>query len=494
MEVIWPKWSKLLNEHFVPIVKNRDRNLIMIGGRGSSKSVAAAKKLIFRCLSEKYFRYLLVRKHYNTIKNSQWQTIKDIINEMGLESLFSFSQTPLEIKCVNGNKFIAAGCDDTTKIKSVKDPSGAWYEEDIIEESDWITVTTTIRTSKADYLQEIWTVNPEVEGSYEDNWFWQRFFKDRAEKNFSGITEVELMIRGKKEKIQIGYTVHHSTYHHNKWLPDEFRAFLEGLKKTNPYYYNIYTLGEWGNKQTGGRAYKGFDRSKHLTPLQYNPKEPLHISFDFNVKPYMTLTVWQVYQIKRGDKTIKRAIQVDEIIGTEPNNNTERICGVFARKYHGHIAGLFVYGDPSGRKQDTRSEKGHNDFRIIVKALSEFQPRLKVADMAPPVVQRIGWINSILEAEAYDIEILINEKLTYTIMDYVYGKEDSDGTKFKEKFKDETGVQCERYHHISDANDYFLTFIFRSEFNLYLRGNREREYLAGESKSTFNRQAYGVFS
>lgn len=488
MEVIWPKWSKLLNERFVPIVHNRDRNLIMIGGRGSSKSVAAAKKLINRCLNERYFRYLLVRKHFNTVKNSQWQTIKDLVHEMGLESLFSFSQTPLEIKCINGNKFIAVGCDDTTKIKSVKDPSGAWYEEDIIEESDWITVTTSIRTSKADYLQEIWTVNPEVEGAYEDNWFWKRFFKDKVEKNFQGITVIEL----EKKKVEIKYTVHHSTYKDNKWLPDEFKAFLEGLRKTNPYYYTIYTLGEWGNKQTGGRAYKCFDRGKHITKVAYNPKLPLHIAFDFNVKPYMTLTLWQVYQTDYGSFIKKRAVQVDEIIGTEPNNSTKGVCKLFRQKYPAHDAGLFVYGDPSGRKEDTRSEKGHNDFRIIVKELSEYNPRLKVATLAPPVVQRIAWQNAIFEDELGHIELLINEKCSYTVMDYIYGKEDSDGTKFKEKYKDETGVQCERYHHITDANDYFLTFIFRSEFNLYLRGNREREYLAGEDKSQFRRHTHGV--
>lgn len=487
MEVKWPRWNKIINDHFVPSVYNRDRYLIEWGGRGAAKSDAIAKKLIFRALSEPYFRFLLVRENYNTVKNSQWQTLKDIITDLGLDSLFKFRETPLEITCVNGNKFIAVGCDNVAKIKSVKDPTGAWYEEDIPNEDDWITITTSIRTQKAAYLQEVFTINPEVEGNYEDNWFWKRFFKDKAAKSFRDVTTIVV----EKQEIKLAYTSHHSTYHDNRWIPMEFKAFLEDMKRTNPYYYTIYTLGEWGNKLSGGRAYKTFDRGKHLVSFGYNPKEPLHISFDFNVKPYMTLTVWQVF---RSTRTIegkevewKRAIQVDEILGLEPDNSTAGVCKLFSAKYQNHDAGLFVYGDPAGKHEDTRSEKGFNDYRIITKALAQFNPRLKVADLAPPVVQRIGWINAVLEANLYNLELQFNDKLSYTIMDYIYGKENADGTKFKEKFKDDTGVQCERYHHITDANDYFLTFLFRSEFNLYLRGNREREYISGDPGSTFRR-------
>ena len=54
--VQWCEWDEILNNRFVPLVDNTDRYLICYGGRGSSKSVFAAKKLIYRCLSEDYFR------------------------------------------------------------------------------------------------------------------------------------------------------------------------------------------------------------------------------------------------------------------------------------------------------------------------------------------------------------------------------------------------------------------------------------------------------
>jgi PBSX family phage terminase large subunit len=431
------EYSFKINKHFLPIWDNTDRYLILWGGRGSSKTDCIAKKLITRCYSNEYFRFILVRNNYNSIKDSQYQTIKDLITDAGLENDFEFKLQPLEIICKhNGNKFIARGCDDTTKLKSVKDPTGAWYEEDIPSESDFITITTSIRTQKASYLQEIFTINPEVEGNFEDNWFWKRFFEGRAEKSFSGVKTMKIG----NDEVDITYTSHHSTYHHNKWLPLEFKAFLEDLQNTNPYYYTIYTLGEWGNKDVGGTFYKDFNRAKHLTWRLYEKHLPLHISFDFNVRPYTTLTVWQVHG--------HEAIQIDEVIGKEPNNRPVGVCKLFKEKYPLHDAGLFVYGDPSGKSDSTKSEKGSNEYDIIHRELVNYRPRFRIAEVAPSVTGRGGFINAIFRGNEQGLSILIHKSCSYTIMDYSYGKEAADGTKLKERVKDEiTGIPSEKHHH-----------------------------------------------
>jgi len=107
INVKWCKWSDIINTRFEPLVENKDRYIIAYGGRGSSKSDWAAKKLIYRCLNERYFRYVLVRNTYATIKDSSYQTIKDIIHDLGLESLFRFKIQPLEIECLNQSNFLS---------------------------------------------------------------------------------------------------------------------------------------------------------------------------------------------------------------------------------------------------------------------------------------------------------------------------------------------------------------------------------------------------
>ena len=240
MKIILPPWNKAINETFIPLVNNKDRYLICYGGRGSSKSVFAAKKLIYRCLSEPFFRCILVRNTYATIKDSSYQTIKDIIFEWGLQDLFEFKLQPLEIHCKNGNYFIARGCDDTSKMKSVKDATSVWYEEDVPTESDFITITSSIRTQRANYLQEIFTINPEVEGNYQDHWFWKAYFKDKpVNQGFSDVRQFDV---DKDTKVNLTYTVHHSTHLDNKWLPDEFRAMLMDLKRTKRYSLTLVFL------------------------------------------------------------------------------------------------------------------------------------------------------------------------------------------------------------------------------------------------------------
>jgi phage terminase large subunit len=96
--------SKIINQEFIPLFSNRDRYLLLWGGRGSSKSNFTAKKLVKDCLKSRYFRQILIRDTYASIKDSQYQTIKDEVYERGLESLFHFKENPLEIQREHGTK------------------------------------------------------------------------------------------------------------------------------------------------------------------------------------------------------------------------------------------------------------------------------------------------------------------------------------------------------------------------------------------------------
>lgn len=458
MQVNWTEWSKLINKAFEPLVYNTDRYLIMYGGRGSSKSAFETDRKIFQCLSHKYFRCVLVRNTYATIKDSQYQSLVDRICELGLSSLFEFKLQPLEINCRNGNKFIARGCDDTTKLKSIKDPTCVWYEEDIPSESDFITITTSIRTGKADLLQEVFTINPEVEGDYQENWFWKKFFFGHSEKSFSS-SFVE-KIDG--QEVELKYTVHHSTYHDNRWITQGFIVFLLNLKKQDPYYYTIYCLGDWGNRITGGNFYKAFNRGLTVTKTEYDPMKALHISFDFNTKPYMTCSIWQMSNYF--------AYNIGEIATTYPKNTTLGICREFIEQYSQHTSGLFIYGDPAGASADTKMEVGHNNFTIIETELQQFNPTMCVANVAPSVEGRGKWINAIF-AELRNVKIFISETSPLLIADLLNLKEAADRTKFKQVMKDkQTLVSYEKYGHFTDGMDYFLCEAFHQDYEDFQRG------------------------
>lgn len=243
--------------------------------------------------------------------------------------------------------------------------------------------------------------------------------------------------------------------------------------------------------QAGGECYKDFDMNANTgeyiadNPATdcyvYNPELPLHFSFDFNVNPYMTCTVHQVYKDLINDRTYYKSYQIDEICLRSPNNTTKGICRHIRTKYAGHLSTCYIYGDPNGKKEDTRTEKGFNDYSIIKKELANFKPSFRVHPKAPAVATRIEFFNSVFSFSIPELEFYIGKRCTNTINDYLYIKEESDGSKQKLKAIDPiTGINSERYGHTSDANDYYLTAAFPNIYGKHQRGSVGQDIVLGK--------------
>ncbi len=228
----------------------------------------------------------------------------------------------------------------------------------------------------------------------------------------------------------------------NPTVPQSFMDGLQELKKLNPIKYQRFVEGDWEVQDIiEGAFYKLFDYESTVGSYRYDRSQPLHISFDFNVNPYMTMTIYQVEIIQPDENERKGRVQkiirqVDELCLGTPKNSTPAICKAFSDKYRSHNKGLFVYGDPSGNQQDTRNEVGHNDYKIIKNHLMKFKPTMRVADAAPPVVMRGNFINEIFAHGYEGIEIYIDENCSKSVKDFTFLQEDADGKKKKSKKTD----------------------------------------------------------
>jgi len=252
-----------------------------------------------------------------------------------------------------------------------------------------------------------------------------------------------------------------------KYIPNQMSNLSKALQ-------NMLIYGDPFSK-AGGEFYKGFDQRvqvvKGLRSKYYTEDLPLHLSFDFNVSPYITLTVWQAVG--------KVARQFAEYCLQSPNNTTVRLCQTFLKDFGKHTGGVFIYGDPAGKHKDTRTEQGGNDYTIIFRELANLKPKDRVAHKAPAVAMRGQFINGIFESKLYGIELYFDDTCRNTIGDYLYLKEASDGTKLKAKETDDSGVTFEKYGHTSDANDYMLCKMFESDWNKFLVGGKGTSVHAG---------------
>lgn len=206
------------------------RFLLMFGGRGSGKSRAAAQAVVLLMLSGKY-RIALVRKVADTIRDSQWQEIKDVVEEWGIEHLFRFTVSPLKIVCRRtGSTCIAKGFDKHEKIKSLASVDFVWIEEVTeLTIEDWRQLNFTIRgKNKAGRIRQIMMtfnpINPE-------HWVKSEFFAEGQGPEDAADDE--------------STTILHTTYRDNAFLDAAFLKELQKLKKVDPDLYKIITLGEW---------------------------------------------------------------------------------------------------------------------------------------------------------------------------------------------------------------------------------------------------------
>lgn len=255
------------------------------------------------------------------------------------------------------------------------------------------------------------------------------------------------------------------------WAQKHSSEELLNIKRINAYVFESQYQQDPKPIQRGGEFYKKFNYNRNTVdnkpvigglPFLYDASKQLRLSFDFNVDPFCALTVWQVFG--------KKAVQIDEICAEYPTNSLVDTCRLFAAKYWAHGKnGLKVGGDPGGKKEDTRSDKGHNDFFIIMRELANFAPSLDVDDLYPPVGARGNFINDVFEAGYEGVEIVIGRNCIRTIADLQFGKEDPiKGGKLKEiAVNPNSGRKSQKYHHCSDTLDYVICRIFMREFASY---------------------------
>jgi PBSX family phage terminase large subunit len=355
---------------FRPIVEPNDIDIELIwGGRDSGKSKFVAQLLTLDSLQQEYFRCLLIKETHNSVKDSQWQMIKDNGEQWGIDSLFKFNSSPVFIKAPNNKSFHARGMDDPAKIRSFTNPSVAWVEEaNQISEDGFTNLVTGLRS---DYgrVKLILTFNPEAKGDYEEFWLYKMFFAGKTEKNFTSEIKMKVMINGKEEEIKLKYRSTHATWRDNRYITPQRIAFHENLQNTDPYYYRIFTLGEWGNMQNDNPWLFTFSRPKHVAKAELfaNKKDILFLTWDFNRNPQVcTILQWP----GQSKVSFKEVIKI-------PKVGTEGICDIILQKYPGYL--YMVTGDYAGETASSVFKEQVTNYSMIKTKLKLTEGQIKIS-------------------------------------------------------------------------------------------------------------------
>lgn len=217
--------QEVFTPKFYPLLREEDhRYLVLYGGAGSGKSVFTAQRFLYRLLSRPLCNLLVVRAVAATHRDSTYALFRQIMAQWGVSQLFTCRETDLRVTCKNGNMAVFKGLDDREKLKSITFPKGEltdiWVEEaSQISQADFNQLDVRLRGRTAP-KQMVLTFNP----ISAQHWLKSRFF-DQPDPR-------ALVVK--------------STYRDNPFLDEAYRQTLESYRDTDPYYYAVYCLGEWG--------------------------------------------------------------------------------------------------------------------------------------------------------------------------------------------------------------------------------------------------------
>lgn len=447
-----------INDALIPFMYDDSKIMILRGGRGGGKSNTVALRLINEAINEKYMTCYYGRKILDRVRGSQHQELIKAIKQLRKEDQFSFSEQPNGSLTIthheNGNKLMPFGADNAASMKSISDPTHIWADEfDQFTDYDFRALFPTLRTIRGKNIF-IGSFN-----SYEvlkDHWIVKYFYPEY----YDGIEKYDYDVL---KNVSISkYLVN---YFDNFFIDkEEYENQLRISAGGDADLFEGLAHGEWGLDKKGNEWYHGFKTGLHVDNIEYIPGLPIHLTYDFNLLPYMTLLC---AQIRDGvDEMQIRFFK--EYCFKPPLNTTEDVTSQFLVDHFGQITDLFYYGDAMGTRgvegfgnQFTRFDPVREVLRNHLGHASDRTTRYNIG-----VNKRRDLINQILSGNMMlgnkKVTIVIDKSCTELKKDMQLLKIGIDG-KLKEKGKDPvTGAVYEKLGHCSDSLDYLVCTIFEN--------------------------------
>ncbi len=223
-----------INDAYLPFIDNTSRTQIYYGGSASGKSVFLAQRAILDLLEGKR-NYLVCRQVGRTIRGSVAMELQKVITQNDLAAYFNINKTDGTITClVTGKQIIFAGLDDVEKLKSITPANGAitdiWVEE--ATETSRDSVKQLIKRQRGGDKNTPKRITFSFNPILQSHWIYQEYFKKIG------------WMDSQTKHLTPDLSILKTTHADNKYLTEDDRKDL--LNETDEYFYNVYTLGNWG--------------------------------------------------------------------------------------------------------------------------------------------------------------------------------------------------------------------------------------------------------
>lgn len=324
--------TKKISPAFEDFLFNWDyETYVLMGGYGSGKSYHIAFKIILKLLEEKR-KALVVRQVYDTIPESCYDLLCEILDDMGMlttspyeyrndRNLVLALKSPMRLNFHNGSKIIFKGMDKPEKVKSINNVSIVWLEECTeINFAAYEELLGRIRTPHVS-MHFILSFNPVGK----ENWVYRHFFCRLDEDGDEEVIVDENKLYEKKCLVKNGIYYHHTIPTDNPWLP---RAYLKRLDAMREYDFHLYQVARWGKfGATGTRVLPQLVVAKNpkvfREAIQDLGPANQYFGFDFGFEESYNAVVSMAVDLRRGYLYIFDEIYINHVTDDKMANLPE---------------------------------------------------------------------------------------------------------------------------------------------------------------------------
>lgn len=452
------------------------RTILIYGGKSSTKTVSVSQVLVKEAVI-KGASSIAFRKESTSIPTTLKKSFNLAIDKMYLFP--AFERQDRRYICDTGSEIILKGIDDEEKAKGIESFKYLFLDElNQFLLGEYQQFQLSLRGIPGQKIIGAW--NPVDENSW---------VKTQLVDKHTWVDTNHLLMHPSSfvKKSTCGKLILIKTvYQDNHWIAghptdptigyrdENLIAEYEAMKTINYNSYRVNVLGEWGKVVFGGEFLKSWRSETHTGSHPYDPTQAIYLSFDENVNPYFPCGFFQP------GKDGKSPRLIHSIAAKNPNNTIKWMCREITRKLieWGHKERLYITGDATSQKDDVKQEKGNDLFRLIMNELDQFNPVRRTDTSNPSVRMSADFFNSILDGNVPEMSFGVDQSNRIAIMDYENTKEDKNGKVDKSLVRDPvTQVSYQPYGHFVDLTRYFLTSVYRLEYQIYQRGDKPTEII-----------------
>jgi hypothetical protein len=424
------------------------------GAAGGGKTMLGCIWQIQRRLNMPESRGCIVRHELKQLRESTMVTFYDVARQMGLQPgvHFKLNEKLSLIKFINNSTISLIALNYKPSDPDYTYLGSTEYTDMFMDEAGELPERgASIMRSRIRYKIDDFGTIPKLLmcSNPHDGWLKYRFVKD---KNGNPVSLPENM----------KYIQARLTDNPDKRFAEMYHKQLLGLN--SDYDRARLIEGDWdAHPKTGQEYYYAFNYDKHVSDkIEFNKNQAVHLTFDFNSQPYMTMLEIQI-ELIHGIWYVK---VLDEYCLAHPENTTYHVVNAFKKKRFNDIITFYYYGDYTGKNQSTSAISDIRHNYDVVEHLLAAKRNNNSNRVIPnrPVLRRKEFVLDILQ-ERLPIRLLLHPNCRNLIKEMTYMKELPDGTKHVEMTRDEaTKKNFEMYGHTTDALEYFLTSCFREYY------------------------------